>query len=594
MVDSHILAVRLLVPQERWGWEYVVPPPAAPSPLREYAPRWVEVPQPESLRRHRARTHGMPQVLAAALLLAALASAQAAAWGLSLWPIVGLCVLGPVAARCAIVGARYGTARREYESRFQREQSRFAHAVSQWQSAVAEHDRLEHARVRSTTLWYPLPLGRSTARVNVFGGTSAGWSSLLVTLGLSLLSAGTRLLVLDLSERGAASDLLNLASSVGYPARVDRVPADGVIDVQGLPPAQAGELVAEVLAATRGHQSDDMRLRAVDAELVEAVMARLAPPHTFERLAAGLAVVRRTFEADRPSCLSADEVRGLSRMTELIGSSSSAGEELRFLAATMRLLSEPPRSLSGPIWPDTGLRVIATADANARRKLLLDRFVYFRMLREIRERGGGDAMVVAGADHLTVDELESLARQADRAGIRLIVMCEHLRGDHTQLLGSAGSATVLMRLGNAQEATAAADFVGRGHRFVLSQLTEQVGRSLTDGTSSTAGDSTTTTVTDNYSPASSGSSDSRSRAATWSQTRSWSETGNTSDARTWTRAYEYSMEPTTFQSLPATAFVRVEPGSRGRRIVAGDCNPGIALLDRVATAPRGAAIHASC
>ena len=39
-------------------------------------------------------------------------------------------------------------------------------------------------------------------------------------------------------------------------------------------------------------------------------------------------------------------------------------------------------------------------------------------------------------------------------------------------------------------------------------------------------------------------------------------------------------------AMPPTAFVLVEPGPKGRRVVLGDCNPGITLLDKVAADPR--------
>ncbi|MFX0574564.1 hypothetical protein [Nocardia nepalensis] len=540
----------------------------------------------------------MPLVVGVAALIAAWASVVAVSWGIALWPLVGGCVLAPVAVWCALVGARLSAARRVHESRCAREWSRFQAALERWHLQVAEHDRREQERVESTVLWHPVRPEHRWGQVNVFGGTVDGWSSLLATLGLSLLSDGAGLLVLDFTERGVASDLAGLARTAGFAVRVDRVPADGVVAVGGLSPAEAGELVSEVLAGVRGGQPDTVRARAVDAELIEAVTACLETPRTFERIAAGLALLRRTLDVEEQTCLSAQEVRKLSRVTEIVGSTSSAAEELRFLASSMQSLARLPtaRLSIGSMWPQAGLRVIETAEANARRKDLLDRFAFFRMVNEVRATvsAPADAVVVAGADHLGAAELEVLARHAGRVGMRLIVMSEHLRGEQAQLLGAAGSAAVLMRLGHAGEAAAAADFVGRGHRFVWSQLTEQIGRSFTDGVSDTAGDSVTSTVTDNSSPTSAGSSDSRSRAMTWSQTTSWSWSRNSSTAHTWARAYEYVVEPTVFQSLPATAFVWVETGGRGRRVVAGDCNPGIALLDRVARGPQAGAAVVSC
>ncbi|WP_280319487.1 hypothetical protein [Nocardia wallacei] len=584
------LAARLLAAHERWGWEYVAPEPLAPSPLQAQAPRWLGCAEPEPLRRDRLRAKAIPLSLGAAVLVAGFISVLAFSWGLPFWPISGVVVVAPMAAWCAMVALRYWAARGLHQTRTAEEWNRYQGAVQEWQSRVAEHEQREQARLASTVLWYPVVPEQQWTQANIFGGTMDGWSSLLSTLGMSLLSSSPQLLVLDFTERGVGTGLATLADAAGHHICVNQVPGDGVFGVEGLSAAEAGELMAGVLAEARGSKHPDAaRARAVDAEVVEAVCGRLAPPWTFERIAAGLTIVRRVFDTERRPCLSHSEIRELTRATDVLGPFSDS-DALRFATATLRLLSDSPHGGTslGSFWASPGVHVVATADPHPRRKNLQDHFVFFRLLHEVRSGtvGLAGAVVVAGADNLPVAEIEALARHAGRMGIRLIVMYEHLRGEHAQLLGGANTSTVLMRLGAAAEAATAADFVGRGHRFVLSQLTEQIGHSFTGGISDTAGGSVTATVTDNYSPTSAGSSDSRSRAATWSQTSSWSWGDNTSSSRTWARAYEYTVEPTTFQSLPATAFVWVEPGGRGRRVVAGDCNPGIALLDRVAPHPR--------
>lgn len=598
-MNSRDLAVRLLAPQARWGWEYVVPEPAAPSPLREVAPRWVGLTEPEALRRYRSRVRHSPKVLGAGALVAMWLSAYTANLGLVFWPAAGASVAVPVAAWCALAGIRYSSARGKYESYVSAEWSRFQAAAEDWQARVIEHDRHEHARIASAVLWYPVQPTQRWSQVNVFGGTADGWASLLATLGLSLLSAGSRLLVMDFTERGVARDLAALADTVGYAVRTDLVPGECIVGVDGLSAAEAGELVADALDGFRGQHPDTERAHAFDSEAIEAVCAQLGSRYSFERIAAGLAVARRTFDTDCPSPVTAAEIRQLNRVNEILGSLLSDNDELRFLTAAMRLVAgrSARAPIVEPIWPQAGLRVIATSDANARRTRLLNRLVFFRVLHEIRSGivdANAGAVLVAGADQLSASELEALAHDADRAGLRLVVICEHLRGDHARLLGAHGSAALLMRLGPTEEAVAAADFVGRGHRFVLSQLSEQIGRSFTDGVSDTAGDSVTSTITETYSPTSTGSSDSRSRAATWSRTRSLSWGHNTSGTHTWARAYEYAVEPTTFQSLPVTAFMWVENSGKDRRVVAGDCNPGIALLDRVAAHPRPRSAALSC
>jgi hypothetical protein len=51
--------------------------------------------------------------------------------------------------------------------------------------------------------------------------------------------------------------------------------------------------------------------------------------------------------------------------------------------------------------------------------------------------------------------------------------------------------------------------------------------------------------------------------------------------------YEFAVEPTQIQSMPVTAFIFVGASRGQRQVVAADCNPGISLLDRVASITTG-------
>jgi hypothetical protein len=87
-------------------------------------------------------------------------------------------------------------------------------------------------------------------------------------------------------------------------------------------------------------------------------------------------------------------------------------------------------------------------------------------------------------------------------------------------------------------------------------------------------------------------SSSTSAGATVSRSNSWQYTANCSDtdtestSTTDTREYEFALEPTEIQGLPPTAFILVDVGPGGRRVMMGDCNPGITLLPQVASGPR--------
>jgi hypothetical protein len=177
-----------------------------------------------------------------------------------------------------------------------------------------------------------------------------------------------------------------------------------------------------------------------------------------------------------------------------------------------------------------------------------------------------------------------------------VLMCEHLRGDLKDFVGGSDSTTVFMRLGNFQEADAAAQHIGRGHKFVLSQLTKQIGETLTTGTSDSYGvqEGVSTTSTDGRgytSGLSGGSNRNWSNATTESRTESWQKTMSESTARSETdgvtvgRVHEFIVEPTQIQDLPHTAFLLVGAGGSARRMVLGDCFPGISLHPRVSTTP---------
>jgi hypothetical protein len=184
-------------------------------------------------------------------------------------------------------------------------------------------------------------------------------------------------------------------------------------------------------------------------------------------------------------------------------------------------------------------------------------------------------------------------------------MLEHLREDTVKVAGGPDSATVFMKLGNGEEARSAAQFIGQEHKFLVNQLTRQVGETLTEGRSSSYGGQEGESVTDTTSEGGSstnegwfGLADSRgrnwgnSRSVTTSLSRSWQESTSTSQARSVnrgeneSRVYEFTVEPTHIQSLPVTGLVLVETVPGGRRVVFGDCNPGITGLPRLSDGPR--------
>ena len=268
---------------------------------------------------------------------------------------------------------------------------------------------------------------------------------------------------------------------------------------------------------------------------------------------------------------------------------------------------------------------------NVRSELLTDLIVQWVTHRVARSGDSRPAVVVVGADELARRHLERLSDACERRGVPLTVLFRRLRETSAELIG--GGAVGFMRLGNHEDASRAADFIGRDYRFVLSQITKNVGGNESHTATGTYGEGETDTSSVSRSTGTqtnwgatrsagttySGGGDafglfpdrstsrgtSRSRGGGTSETdtqgqstatsRNWSAAyayaagTNWSDADTRQRVYEYVVEPVALQHLPDHALLLVEsaPGG-GRRLSPVECDPAIATLDRVGTAPLAA------
>ncbi|MCM3885407.1 hypothetical protein [Frankia sp. R82] len=523
-------------------------------------------------------------------------------------------------------------------------QAQHDEAMAAWRTQVAAHDQAERHRREAASAFYPITAPASTPRVDVFGGDGDGWASLLATAGASLLASGTGVLLVDLSERTVGGGLARLAGQAQCPVESWDLPGqlDEVQLLAGLGPREAGELVADAFEPTGAREPDPHR-RALHADLISAVNEVLGENLTFRRLAEGLRVLEGLEDASRTVAISPSEAMALVGRMNVFGRGERIPDELRYLRSSLQALcaspmndlapdrrglsvggatgTEPSGAVGGrPLaawWPVRGLRVIATSSRMAATpyKELADRLVIQALLRQLRRRtqrpaAGRDLVVVAGADALGRPVLTMLSRHAEIAGTRLVLLFERLADDAERLLGSQGATTIIMRLGNGKDATTAAEFIGRGHRFVLSQVTAQVGRSFTAGDSDSVGTQDGTSDTTGTSGGSAKTYD-RTRLLPWLQNTStntgWQESVTTSRSRTWqrtvntsvsdsttdgetsARVYEFLVEPTTVQTLPTTAFLLINAVDGPERVAMGDCNPGTVLLPRVSPVDRATA-----
>lgn len=653
----------LFVPRERWGWEFVDTGPSAPSPLADRQPVWQEPESPDLTALTARRNHAVRALLTRLVLPMAFVvfGMLLAGEGGFFFVPAGLALAVVACLPPLILHYRLGRTRSRAASARADGYTRHLQALTSWQTEVDAHDRAELRRREATAVFYPVSAPAATPRIDVFGGTGDGWASLLATAGCSVLTGGTGILLVDLSERAVGGGLARLAGQARWPVESWDLPRqlDEVALLDGLGPREAGELVADAFGMSQ-ESGDDPHRRALHADLVTTVAVVLYERLSIRRLAEGLRVLEGLDDGSAATSLSTAEAGELTAHMDAFGRGDRIADELRYLRSSLEALSPPPPATAAtapaatapaatveahmlaaaadmstarmptarmptarvdsaprPLtawWPVPGLRVLATSsrDSSAHRKELTDRLLVQTVLHQLRcrQRGGPtgrDMLVVAGADHLGRAVLTGLTRHAELAGVRLVLLFERLADDAERVLGSQGGSTIIMRLGNGKDAATAAEFIGRGYRFVMSQVTAQVGRSFTagdsdsvgyqDGTSETTGTSGGTGRTydgtrllpwlqNTSKNAGWQESVTASRSQTWQRTTNSSVSDSTTDGTTSQRVYEFTVEPTTVQTLPATAFLLVNPVDGAGRVVPGDCNPGTVLLPGVSAADR--------
>lgn len=620
--NGTVLADRLIGPAGRVGWQCVET--GSPMPGGARGGRQARRParrRPVSVERRekwyqRAKAQLRPGLyLTGACVIAGLVSML---HGASLAVPVGALVVGVGLSIGIPAWLRYrvGAARRRVRKDLRAElrgQERRSQAAF-----VEPSQRGRAVEVR----WLPLYLDPQVIRVDVVGGTGDGWASLLVTLGSG--APGGPTLVLDFTEQHVAGGLAAFTSARGFPVRHTALP-ETIRQLEllaGLEVDEAVEVLVEAIDTMRD-EDEPTALRYTDATLLRAVAEVVHPQITFARLAAGLRVLLGT-NPEFEEVLTADEVVRLSPRADTAAAGDRARDELPFLIEVLDLPAQAELGgQGGPrvgLWPHSGLHVITTTGRHPRRKEVVDRVLFHRLLHELRCLRGpsssGQTLIVAGTDRLGRRGVEELVRQAARADVRLVLMAESLWDGAHRLLGERRSATVVMQLGG-EDAKRAAEFIGRGHKFVLSQVTTQISRNFTVGDGESRGtqdgDSFTTgwSTSDGRSWAASevlglagasfhrstgtGDNHSRteSRSRTWQETYNRSVTDSISGGHTYARVYEFTVEPTTLQGLAPTAFILTQLSPSGRQVVAGDCNPGTVALDRAAQGEQQNSLHRS-
>ena len=461
-------------------------------------------------------------------------------------------------------------------------------ALDSWQLRAIAHEQAELTRLGAVPEWSSaLSPGR---RTDAYGGTLNGWRSLLAVHGASLL-AEQPLLVADFSASLASSELTALARRHDVHGAVYPLPsalaASGVMT--GMAASQLANAIAEAIhAGTPGGAT--RAERAVDARVVTRLCSALGRNLTLARLAA--AVQAALGQPVPGGQLTGDEWDLISG--DLLGDTYRAqvGPSLVRLDAFLSDLAShtgtgPPQP-GRPAWYTC--LALEPGARSASTELLTALTVQWLTVAVTRSTATAPAVIIAGADEVTRAHLEALADACERRGVPLTLLFRHLRDDATALIGGA-AATAFMRLGNHHEAEQAAAFIGRHHKFTVSGWTATRGGE--HSTSRTSGYSHGTSQSRGSSASSGWNSDGlwhesasggRTRSRDHGRSQEWSQSDTASGGESWStaqstqRVYEYAVEPAVLQNLPDGALLLPEPGTRGRDLLAVECDPQIITL----------------
>ena len=621
------------------GWQYATPHPAPGPPPRRPTPPEQERLNPDWAAAQRREESLLNRPLKAAFAIAVVVGLAAITLGAVGWLDVLVAGLGAIC--CALIAAVSGYAiwqgQRALRSRLADERARVGKMRAAQESRLFAWQAEHAARVREWQAlrfayehqkrWYAVCVPDGVHRLDVAGGTLSGWSAMLTTAGANRLAAGGEITVLDLSEGSVALDLIGFARASGVDPLVWVLPEDlPRLDLgTGLAKDALADLLSQVASVTE--EQGSARDLSLDNALLERVIDVLAGNTQRQATVASVAAGLRTLAqvGDPRDDVAAGLITSgqADRLIAMFGRGATdrvvlerawiLESQLRKLAAVGTALVPLPRS---------ALRVVALGQrVGAVGSKVLGTYLTVALTHLLREqpgRRGQHTLFVLGADKLRGDTLDRLSDVCERSATGLVLAYRAIPPHVRQRLGRGNAAVAFMRLGNVEDAKAASEQLGTEHRFVLSQLTETIGVSVTDTTSSaytsTTGSVSSTATSWSQSDGLSRStghghsdgslllpsrasfsrnvqtSDSQSTSESdsvstgvststaWGMTTSKATGDSESLALALQRSREFLVEQHELQQLPASAMIITYAGPAGRQVVMADANPGIGGL----------------
>ncbi|TDB84780.1 hypothetical protein E1264_23530, partial [Actinomadura sp. KC216] len=335
--------------------------------------------------------------------------------------------------------------------------------------------------------WYPVAVPPGVDRVDVVGGTLAGWSAAVTTMGAARLAVGARLTVIDLSEGAVAHDLLRLAADRGDDPLVWVLPNDlPRLDVtRGLGPEALADVLSLVVSA--GEEEGGTRDLSFDNSILERIIDVLGPDATIPRITAALRVLAQVGDPRddlRKGLLNDDQ---LERIATLFGRDATDRIVVRRAWALEAQLRKLDKLATEPVrLPPSRLHVVSMdRRAGVLTNRILGTYVTTALTHRIREAPPGGrwdhTLFLCGAEKLRGDVLDRLIDACEATGTGLVLMYRSIPGHVRERLGRRGHAAVgFMRLGNPEDARVAAEHIGAGQPLLVAEITDSAGETLFD------------------------------------------------------------------------------------------------------------------
>ena len=618
------------------GWQYATPhPDPGPAPRRPTPPGQERL-SPDWAEAQRREENLLSRPLKTAFAAAAAIGAAAIAAGTAGWLSPLLAGLGVICAVlvAAVSGYAIWQGERALRSRLADERGRVDRIRAAQESQLFASQAAHASRVRDWQAqriayeqqkrWYAVCLPGGIHRVDVAGGTLSGWSAMLTTAAAHRLAAGGEVTVLDLSEGSAALDLIAFARATGTEPAVWVLPED--LPRLDLGTGLSARALADVLSLVVSVAEDPGATRdlSFDNAILERVIEALGGTTTIAGAAAALRTLAQVGDPRDDVAAGLISTAQVDMLRAMFGQGAAdrvVVERAWVLESQLRKLSAVGTALVAQ--PPSALRVVAVGRrAGAVESRVIGTYLAVALTHALREAQPGQpwqhTLFVLGADRLRGDTLDRLCDACEGTGTGLVLAYRAIPPHVKQRLGRGNAALAYMRLGNAEDAKAAAEQLGTEHRFVLSQLTDTIGRSVTDTTASsyTSTTGSTSSLAASWSasegtarstghgrtgtggvlpwPAtgsrnvqtsdSSGTSESESVSAgisastAWGMTTSRATGDSQSLAHALQRSREFLVEQHQLQQLPVSAMIVSYAGPAGRQVVMADANPGIGGL----------------